>query len=334
MPSIRNLAVGLPVKDGHVLAQLCRDRTKGQDFYRAIGGGIDLGETAEVALRREFGEELGWDLGEVRLLDVVENVFTFDGRPGHEIVHVFAVTADDVTAADVGRDLTILDLGTPARWVPLADLRPDMPPLYPEGAQTLARRLGRPRIAIVPADPGWPAEFRRLAADLRGALGDLALRIDHIGSTSVPGLAAKDVIDVQITVADLDDDAVTTALATLGAQVRTDLRDHVPPGQEHLDDAHWRKRYAVPPPHWRRTHLHVREDGRANQRYALLFRDHLRDTPGSAAAYEQIKRALAAQHADDVDAYYAVKDPACDLIADAAERWAAQTGWTPPPSDA
>lgn len=334
MPSIRNLAVGLPVRDGHVLAQVCRDQVEAHDFYRAIGGGIDPGETAEAALRREFAEELGWDLADARLLDVVENIFTFEGRPGHEIVHVFAVDADEVATAHLATDLIILDLGTPARWVPLPDLRPGMPPLYPDGAASLAHRLGRPRIEIVEADPTWPAQFRDLAHTLRDALGDAAQRIDHIGSTSVPGLAAKDVIDVQITVADLDDDAVTTALTSLGATVRDDLRDHVPPGSEHLDAASWRKRYAVPPAHWRPTHLHVREAGRANQRYALLFRDHLRAAPAGASAYAQIKRALAEQHPYDAEAYYAVKDPACDLVAQAAERWAAQTGWTPPPSDA
>ncbi|MGH2482027.1 MAG: GrpB family protein, partial [Ktedonobacteraceae bacterium] len=58
-------------------------------------------------------------------------------------------------------------------------------------------------ITIVPYDTNWPAAFIEVARPLRAALGDLALRIDHIGSTSVPGLAAKDIIDVQITVADL-----------------------------------------------------------------------------------------------------------------------------------
>src|SRR4051812_43542574 len=71
-------------------------------------------------------------------------------------------------------------------------------------------------IAIVPYDPTWPADFRRVAAPLRAALGDLALRIDHIGSPAVPGLAAKDIIDVQITIADLDPDPVAAALAPLG----------------------------------------------------------------------------------------------------------------------
>jgi len=59
-------------------------------------------------------------------------------------------------------------------------------------------------ITIVPYNPAWPAEFRAIAAGLRQALGELALRIDHIGSTAVPGLRAKDIVDIQITVRSLD----------------------------------------------------------------------------------------------------------------------------------
>jgi GrpB-like predicted nucleotidyltransferase (UPF0157 family) len=188
-----------------------------------------------------------------------------------------------------------------------------------------------PSIVIVPYDPRWPQAFDALASPIAAALGDLALRVDHIGSTSVPGLAAKDIIDVQVTVADLDDDAIATRLATLGfTQHPTIGGDHVPPGLSagEADPARWRKRYFRAPAGMRPMHLHVRQAGLPNQRYPLLFRDYLRATPMAAGAYRQIKEALARLHPDDVDAYYDVKDPACDLIAGAAELWAIQTGWT------
>ncbi|HET8851853.1 MAG TPA: GrpB family protein [Ktedonobacteraceae bacterium] len=70
-------------------------------------------------------------------------------------------------------------------------------------------------IVISPYDPQWPLEFRQLGMPLRAVLGDLALRVDHIGSTSVPGLAAKDVIDVQITVAALDKRALVAPISSL-----------------------------------------------------------------------------------------------------------------------
>ncbi len=188
-------------------------------------------------------------------------------------------------------------------------------------------------IAIVPYDERWPAEFRRLGAVLRGALGPLAERIDHIGSTAVPGLAAKDVIDVQVTVAALEAEAIAAALAPHGYALDAAItRDHVPPGRGD-DPAEWQKLYFRAPAEQRRTHLHVRQAGRANQRYALLFRDYLRATPTTAAAYARVKEALARLHPEDQDAYYDVKDPVCDIIADAAERWAAATGYVPGPSD-
>ena len=79
-------------------------------------------------------------------------------------------------------------------------------------------------IAIVPYDDRWPAEFRRIGTSLREALDDLALRIDHIGSTAVPGLAAKDIVDVQVTVAALDAAAIAAALAPLGYALATASR--------------------------------------------------------------------------------------------------------------
>ena len=185
-----------------------------------------------------------------------------------------------------------------------------------------------PLIEIQPYDDRWPAEFEAIRSELARALGDLAVRIDHIGSTSVPGLAAKDVIDVQVGVADLADDGLDVALGRLGATPLGLVADHVPPGDAR-DPRQWAKRYYRAPEGWRRTHLHVREVGRANHRYALLFRDYLRVSTPATAAYAAIKRELARLHPDDVDAYYAVKDPVCDLVMEAAERWASTTGWSP-----
>lgn len=188
---------------------------------------------------------------------------------------------------------------------------------------------------VVPYDRAWQAEFVTLAQQLRTALGDLATRIDHIGSTSVTGLPAKDVIDVQISVTTLDDLlAVTAALVPLGYVPRPGVSsDHVPPGGTG-DRDQWRKAYLNAPPSARATNIHVRVDGHANQRYALLFRDYLRAHPRSAAAYAETKRRLAAQFANDLGTYADVKDPVCDIIMAAAEDWAAAAGWKPGPSDA
>ncbi|GAB2620917.1 hypothetical protein GCM10027067_35980 [Pseudactinotalea suaedae] len=186
----------------------------------------------------------------------------------------------------------------------------------------------RPVIDIRPYDLHWPEEFAALQAQLVDALGGLAVRVDHIGSTSVPDLAAKDIIDIQVSVTDLDDPEVSRAFLQLGATATTITSDHVPPGDKH-GSVGWRKLLFRPPAAWRPAHLHVRAVGQPNQRYALLFRDYLRATPSAAAAYAQIKIALARLHPDDPGAYYDVKDPVCDLIIDAAELWAGGEGWRP-----
>lgn len=189
-------------------------------------------------------------------------------------------------------------------------------------------------IRIVPYDSRWQDEFRTIGKQLRLSLGDIALRIDHIGSTSVPGLAAKDIIDIQVTVQILDAAVIAPPLSQLGYTVVEGIvRDHEPPGW-HSTAEDWAKLYFRPPTGQRPTHLHVREEGRANQRYALLFRDCLRHNPPTAAAYAQVKEALARLHPDSADAYYDVKDPVCDIIMEVARRWAVAAGYSLGPSDA
>lgn len=211
----------------------------------------------------------------------------------------------------------------------------------PRGRRVLPRRPRRERTAqaedcdtavhapqahdlIEPYNHQWPAEYAIIEDLLNRALTGIAVGIDHIGSTSVRGLAAKNIIDIQITVADLGDPRLTPAFEELGATAT----DHRPPGSQSQSGA-WDKRYFRAPESWRPTHLHVREQHRPNQRYALLFRDYLRQSPNAAAAYSAIKTALARLHPNDTQAYYDVKDPACDLIMDAAERWAAVVAWRP-----
>lgn len=190
------------------------------------------------------------------------------------------------------------------------------------------------QISMTPYDSRWPMEFREIGSALREALGDLALRIDHIGSTSVPGLAAKDVIDIQVTVAALDTEALSAALAPLSYSLAAAIdHDHVPPGHENDAPEEWAKLFFRPPVGQRRTNLHVRQAGRANQRFALLCRDFLRVDQQACGGYERVKQALARLHPYDVEAYYDVKDPVFDIILAGAEHWATATNYVPGPSD-
>ena len=109
-------------------------------FHRAIGGGIEFGETAEVALRREFVEELGVELGAVKLLGVVENIFEYEGHPGHEIAHVFAVDSSEIDAIPLDSQLEVLDEGSPIRWVPIVGTPA---PFYPTGIARILDTITR-----------------------------------------------------------------------------------------------------------------------------------------------------------------------------------------------
>jgi GrpB-like predicted nucleotidyltransferase (UPF0157 family)/ubiquinone/menaquinone biosynthesis C-methylase UbiE len=139
-------------------------------------------------------------------------------------------------------------------------------------------------ITIVPYDPDWPRQFEQERARLADALGAIAIRIEHHGSTAVPGLDAKPVIDIQISVARLQPmDAYAAALARAGY---THLR--------HDDDAF--APFFHRPSDWPHTHhVHVVEAGSAEERKTLAFRDYLRSHPDSAQQYVQLKHGLAAQ---------------------------------------
>ena len=144
-------------------------------------------------------------------------------------------------------------------------------------------------IEIIPYQPRWPAEFQELGTEIRRVAGDAALRIDHIGSTSVPDLASKDILDIMMTVAGFEAlGQMLPGLESLGFVQREYKRDH-PPAWDRSPPEQWEKRYLGRRDPYRRVNFHVRIAGRANQRYALLFRDYLRATPEAAAAYAALK---------------------------------------------
>jgi GrpB-like predicted nucleotidyltransferase (UPF0157 family) len=177
----------------------------------------------------------------------------------------------------------------------------------------------------------WSTEFEVVARKLKGALGSVALRIDHIGSTSVPGLSAKDVIDVQVIVRALDRESIVRAMATVGFEPRDNewnLRDHLPAGWTD-DPDRWSKLVFASPPDVRTCNVHVRVAGSPNERYALLFRDFLRADAPARIAWGRFKSELAAQ-TNTLAGYGAVKDPATDVLLAHADVWAARVGWAVP----
>lgn len=189
-----------------------------------------------------------------------------------------------------------------------------------------------PGVEIVPYQERWPGEFEKLAARLKEALGNLTLRIDHIGSTSVPGLAAKDRIDIQVGVASLDPiEQIHDAITGAGYHRRDHISDHLGndhrPSGDNSPEADWQKAFFSSAPEDRPVNVHVRVVCRRNWRYALLFRDYLRTHPLAADGYAELKRKLAAHPGISRGEYVDIKDSACDIIIAAAEDWADGTGW-------
>jgi GrpB-like predicted nucleotidyltransferase (UPF0157 family) len=188
-----------------------------------------------------------------------------------------------------------------------------------------------PEVEVVAYDPGWVRDFGVLAARLREELGARALRIDHIGSTSIPGMPAKSVIDVQVPVASLDPSAdLIKAFRRAGFEPRMEpwnTRDHLPAGW-HGSESEWDKLVFSPSSYPREQRP---RQGRRARQPALRapFRDYLRAHPGAARAFGEFKRRLAPRFAEDLRSYGQIKDPVCDLIMVAAEAWASTISWKP-----
>lgn len=153
--------------------------------------------------------------------------------------------------------------------------------------QILAASVGEPpptyrEVVLAGYDPEWPKWFERAEEQIRGALGDKVLRLDHVGSTSVPGLAAKPLIDVNLVVADTTDEEGYVPQLEAAGYV---LRVREPDWYEH------RMLRGTDPP----VNLHVFPPGCEEVERMLVFRDHLRTSAADRELYERTKRELAAQ---------------------------------------
>lgn len=170
---------------------------------------------------------------------------------------------------------------------------------------------------LVAANPDWAQQARRIIARLNTACGHRAIRIDHIGSTAVPGLDAKDVIDIQITVASLDvADELAADLLRAGYprvdsitadRPKPDARSRVAEFDHVNDKTLWRKRFHASADPGRPTNVHLRVAGYPGQQFSLLFVDWLTNNPGAASDYLAVKRAAAQNH--ELDAYVEAKEP-------------------------
>lgn len=148
--------------------------------------------------------------------------------------------------------------------------------------QVTVGAIERPAIVVVDYDSAWPARFAAHEAAIRGALGDRAKQVEHVGSTAVPGLAAKPIIDVLLVVDDsADEDSYLPALEAAGYELR--IRE---------PDFHQHRMLRTP---GRDVHLHVLSTGSPEIERYLLLRDRLRGDEADRTLYEQTKRELASR---------------------------------------
>jgi GrpB-like predicted nucleotidyltransferase (UPF0157 family) len=170
-------------------------------------------------------------------------------------------------------------------------------------------------------DPEWKNLFHDIAIKLRKSLGDLAIRIDHVGSTSVLGLDAKPIVDIQISVLDYDDlENYKTKIETVGFELRKENPDKT-------------KRYFREIPGTRRTHIHVRQAGSFSEQITLLFRDYLRVHPSYCLRYAQEKHRLMELFKNERPKYVEGKGPIVWEIIQKAHIWSQEVGWKPGISD-
>jgi len=178
-------------------------------------------------------------------------------------------------------------------------------------------------IEISEYDAGWPGMFSEYGSEIRSATGGLALRIDHIGSTAVPGLAAKPIVDIQLVLEDWSPfDPLLPALEAIGYQFYPDNPDG-------------RKRYFTLENDGNRlVNVHVRLFAEFSAQAALLFRDYLRVEASARRRYEETKRRLASQIWDSVDDYADAKGDIIWVLLREADVWAWSSRWSPGETDA
>ena len=213
--------------------------------------------------------------------------------------------------------------------------------IMPFAANLSARHVVRPPARLVPADPTWPDQAARIVARLKVACGAKALRVDHIGSTAVPGLDAKDAIDIQVTVESLTvaDKLAEPLLAVGYPRVEHIAADNAKPDArstvkryDHSDDPGlWQKRFHGSADPGRPTNVHLRVDGWPDQQFALLFVDWLKANPNVRDEYLAVKRNAdqAAAPDGDIERYLAVKEPWFLEAYRRAWDWADRSRWRP-----
>ena len=235
-------------------------------------------------------------------------------------------------ARRAGADVLLDNNGSPEDLVAAVDrlweerLRP-----FADNLRAGRRREREAVITLSEPDATWPEQAGRQLARIGRAVGERAVTLDHIGSTSVPGLVAKDVLDLQLGVASLeeaDEPAFVDALTSAGfPRVEGFVADTPRVGGG--DPQEWPKRFHGNSDPGVAVHLHVREIGSPGWRWALAFRDWLRSEASAREEYVAMKREVESRRVP-MEEYAMAKEPWFDAVHERVEAWVERTGWEPP----
>jgi GrpB-like predicted nucleotidyltransferase (UPF0157 family) len=288
--------------------------------------GPGLHRTADAAFETSTGRSILGSVRERWQVQVVTVVTSLKQRLAAAGVEADSgpLAAWDALRKAEGERATIIDLyelvasprGLAAHELPLAERRSlwatVMPALRPGFQQTVGSDRADVPPVVVPYDESWPSRYAGWEARLSAQLGNAARRVEHVGSTSVPGLAAKPVIDIQVSTTDLAAEAHYCApLERVGVQLR------------YRDDQHrFFRPFAGRP--WD-VHVHVCAVGSGWERRHLLFRDYLRASTKARTAYTEVKVVASRLCRGDRLGYNAAKTRVIlDIMAE-AEIWAARS---------
>jgi GrpB-like predicted nucleotidyltransferase (UPF0157 family) len=227
----------------------------------------------------------------------------------HEAEGPRATLLDRYALEAAARGVAVADLDRAAR----AELAREVIGTHFRGFEVVegSDRSAEDPIVVVPYDPAWPARFAAWRDILADALGPAALGIEHIGSTSVAGLAAKPVIDIHVAVADADDEPTyVPSIESVGVALRS------------RDEGHRYFRPAGTRP--REVQVHVSSAGSDWIARHVLFRDFLRADATTRIAYGALKVRLAAEYRDDRIAYNEAKSAFILDALDRARAWQAR----------
>jgi GrpB-like predicted nucleotidyltransferase (UPF0157 family) len=179
-------------------------------------------------------------------------------------------------------------------------------------------KYGARSIVVSEYDPNWPTSFEQERLRIKNALGSFALVIEHMGSTAVPGLPSKPIIDLLVGVPSLEEaeKRCIEPIEALGYNYVPQYASWIP------GELFFRK---GPPGPWTH-HVHLMEPSQPRWEALLVFRDYLRAHPEAACAYANIKRALAASSKDDIEAYRTGKDVFVEGTTAKARAWRANAG--------